>query len=57
MINDRGNYPEFKYNYHISIVGVQVDKNKNYSILYGDTLPTGYGQTYAAPLLFTGLHA
>jgi hypothetical protein len=38
-------FPVFKYNYHISIAAVQIDSSKNHSILYGDSLPVGYGQT------------
>lgn len=49
-------FPAFKYKYHLSIVAVQVDTNGSYSILYGDSLPVGYGQTYASPMIFSGLH-
>merc|ERR1712000_382795 len=44
---DKGNkmydadFPTFKYNYHISIAAVSIDASKNYSILYGDSLPVG----------------
>lgn len=39
--NDFGYYPNFKYNYHLAVIGVQVDKDKKHSILYSDSIPVG----------------